>query len=142
MSKKISPYSRESHIGDTLIFSYNSKEQITEINGSHYIYHLRKSIFYYNNKNNIDSVVTTFSPREDLIIDYKRVDIFSDYDNAKNPLKELVIFDETFYRSLSANNYKYWCAKEYNENNKLTSKKETIFNLKYDENGNVLFNSY
>lgn len=142
MSKKISPYTRGSHLQDTLVYSYNSKGQITEINGSHSFYHLRKSLFYYNTKSNIDSVVTTFFPREDRIIDYKRVDIFSDYDDTKNPLKELVIFDETFYRSISANNYRFWRAKEYDMSKKLISDQTKSYNLKYDENGNVLFNSY
>ena len=32
--------------------------------------------------------------------------MFSNYDNAENPLKELGIFDEVFIRSLSKNNYR------------------------------------
>jgi len=142
MIKKIKPSGPgDKNRKDTLTYSYSSKSQITRIKGNHYL-DFRESLFYYNDKNNLDSVVTIQVDWYDKIVEYKRTDHFSDYDNAKNPLKELVIFDETFYRSLSANNFRYWKTKEYKTDSHGESNTERKYTLKYDEARNVLFNSF
>lgn len=67
-----------------------------------------ESDLYYTN-DNLDSIVTIktrkFSDEPYIIIAGKEVEIFSQYDTAKNPFRKLSMFDETFFRSLSKNNY-------------------------------------
>lgn len=67
---------------------------------------------------------------------------FSEYDNAENPLKNLVIFEETFYRALSKNNFKRYDRKEYNSADELTGTSFRTWTLQYDSNGKVKFDQF
>lgn len=64
---------------------------------------------------------------------------FSNYDKSENPLKSLMIFDETLYRSLSKNNYRKFEEYRYDENNEIIAYSNKEWILTYDENGNVNF---
>ena len=69
--------------------------------------------------------------------------MFSNYDNAENPLKELGIFDEVFIRSLSKNNYRKYQKFSVNFSiplNKIdtVSRQEQTWNFKY-LNGKPVF---
>ena len=59
----------------------------------------KSSKYYYNNKENLDSIVSLSRNIEKIVY------LFEDFDNKPNPLKNLGIFEETFFRSLSNNNY-------------------------------------
>lgn len=72
----------------------------------------------------------------------KTVEIFSEYDNAENPLKNLVIFEETFFRALSKKNFKRYDKKEYNAVNELIGASFTTWTLLYDSNGKVKFDQF
>ncbi|MBA9077447.1 hypothetical protein [Rufibacter quisquiliarum] len=66
--------------------------------------------------------------------------IFGDYDTTPNPLRQLYMFDDTFYRSLSKNNFRSHQTKllDVDDNTTYLSHKNT-WQLKYDERGIPLF---
>lgn len=74
---------------------------------------LNESKYFYNTNNNLDSIVMRYykiNPvNNSLYIDYnskiREVIVFSNYDNLYNPFKKLIIFDESYFRALSENNY-------------------------------------
>jgi len=96
------------------------------------------SLFYYNSKSNLDSIITT-TLGNDMIIN-KMVEIFTEYDNAPNPLKHLIVFKETFHRALSENNYREYHMKKFDSNNNLIGSAFTTWNFPYDKGGNPVFN--
>ncbi|WP_396212528.1 hypothetical protein [Flavobacterium sp.] len=124
---------------DTTYYTYNSngilKESSKTINNE-----FENSIYYFNQSNNIDSIVTKKFLNSNLIL--KTVEIFSEYDNAENPLKNLLIFEETFYRALSKNNFKRYDKREYNPANELTGTSFRTWNFIYDSNGKVKFDQF
>lgn len=83
-----------------------------------------KSIVYYNGNNNVDSIVTKKSEYDNNLDLYvfndntlkRKVETFTNFDASSNPLKNLGVFDQLFYRSLSANNFKNYELKSYDEN--------------------------
>jgi hypothetical protein len=123
---------------DTLQYLYSTNGKISRINGKHEN-QVSISLFYYNEIDNLDSVVTKYTDRIDGELYQFRTDYFSEYDTSKNPLKELAIFDETFYRSLSANNFSYWRIKIRNDYDTGFHEEFRKYTLKYDNVGNVLF---
>ncbi len=117
---KINHSNFDSFANDTLTYFYQNN-LLTRIE-----YHNRrlqkKSLFYYNAAKNLDSIVTsiptiwghpwTFDPTNKT----RTVAKFENYDTATNPLKRFGIFEETFYRSLSKNNYRKYTATDYDSN--------------------------
>lgn len=69
------------------------------------------SNIYYNG-DNVDSIVTIFSRKYSdtpyTVLEKKEIEIFSNYDEADNPFRNLGLFEETFIRSLSRNNYRHY----------------------------------
>ena len=101
---------------------------------------------YYNQKNNLDSIITIRHSYDEQNNNYaptrKVVEAFSNYDDFQNPLKSLFIFEETFERSLSKNNYGTYKKDEYyfiDEVVILISTNQISHILKYDSKGNVRF---
>lgn len=99
-----------------LFFINNNTEELLvesqlKIRDSDFRY-INSSFYYYNSHNNLDSIITSnyyrSLPDLDSIITSNciKIETFSDYDNAFNPLKHLFLFKETFYRTLSVNNYR------------------------------------
>jgi hypothetical protein len=117
MVKKI-VFNKASLFNDTILYTYSNLNLIGE---TLKIYGRSKGIgkthdkakYYYNQKQNLDSIVTyeygdNFVSSEGIIKSVeisKSVEVFSNYDNAFNPLKKLIIFDETYFRAISKNNY-------------------------------------
>lgn len=107
-----------------------------------------KSDIYYNvNSNNVDSIVTKNAEYDYNLNFYvlnnntlkRTVEIFSGFDQSSNPLKNLGIFDQLFYRSLSINNFKNYQLKTYDENGNLdlaSAQKNWTF---FYENGQINF---
>jgi len=97
-----------------------------------------KSTYDFNLAGNLESVVTT--EYYGLEFNGRTVEKFGNYDEAENPLKKLIIFENTFYRALSKNNYKKYDRIEYNSNNEPTGEEEhNQWNLSYDFQGKVRF---
>lgn len=132
-----------SYTTDTLKFSY-SKNILSFIT----VYNKgvkSKSTFYFNKNKNIDSIVTKsgtmnyvsstdYSYSFDGSTKRRKKIILSNYDHVKNPLKKLILFDETFIRSLSENNYKSYGEYFYNDDNTKSSYLEYTWNLIYENN--------
>jgi hypothetical protein len=102
----------------------------------------RDTTYYTYNSNGIlkESSKTINNEFENYI--YYLNEIFSEYDNAENPLKNLLIFEETFYRALSKNNFKRYDKREYNPANELTGTSFRTWNFIYDSNGKVKFDQF
>jgi len=118
----------------TIDYLYNMEGLLTKSITLRNVYLDEYSLFYYNSKNNLDSIVT--NNELDL---YREVEIFSDYDNAPNPLKPLIIFRETFHRALSENNYRKYTMKKLNFRTELTEIYFKQWTLSYDNDGNCDF---
>lgn len=105
-----------------------------------------QSNLYYNIKGNLDSIISResqYNPTTDKYeIDFssknKIKEVFGNYDNSKNRLKPFIIFDETFNRSLSENNYASYNYYYFDFNGKILNEWHYTYNLKY-ENGAVNF---
>ena len=111
------------------------------------MYLFSKSEVYYNTQNNVDSIVTKRSEYDYNLNIFvfnnntlkRSVETFSNFDQVANPIKNLGIFDELFYRSLSTNNFKNYQLKTYDENglaNGATAQKSWTFVY---ENGQINF---
>lgn len=143
--EKIVKYDPNQNSGyDTISIYYNNQKIIKTI--SRYNYPKGESVYHYNSNNNLDSIITRYYQYDDLTdtmyIDYNSKSrnkiTFSEYDNADNPLKNLIIFDETYYRALSQNNYKKIKYQSFNNTGTVISSTEKNWNLIY-QNGNVDF---
>lgn len=100
-----------------------------------------ESNYYYNGDTNLDSIVSLGSGSP--LVMAHAVDVFTEYDQAANPLKGLMIFEEIFYRSLSENNYTSYKKKIYHpETGAVTVLAERTWDLRYDDEGQVLFDQY
>ena len=88
----------------------------------------------------MDSIVT--SKYYYTAFQAKIVEEFSNYDSTVNPLKNLVLFEETWYRSLTNNKFRKYERKEYDADNILTNYSFKNWTLIYDAFGKVKFDSY
>ncbi|GLB49404.1 hypothetical protein [Neptunitalea lumnitzerae] len=114
-----------------------------------------ESNLYYSN-NNLDSIVTIISMKWSdqpyTILKNKQTQYFEEYDNAINPFRKLQIFEETFNRSLSDNNFtKYRVTSQaYHYLNNDYSQTPTMYeayeifsqnwSFVYDENAEWIYN--
>jgi len=118
---------------------------------------IKESNLYYTNEN-LDSIVTISSRKHSdepyLILDKKETQIFEGYDVAQNPFKKLQIFEETFNRSLSKNNFTAYKKKSHgynypgNDYNQTPVPASTIqetfqtWSFAYDQNGEWIYNQF
>lgn len=105
-----------------------------------------QSDFYYNNNGNLDSIISRVSEYNSQNDNFeinlgsknKIKEVFENYDKNKNQLKPFIVFDETFNRSLSANNYGTYNYFYFDTNGKINNEWHYTYNLKY-KNGIVDF---
>lgn len=113
ISKTIQYFQSTERNDITVNYSYTNG-LLTRKTGYRGTYLYFQSDFYYNAIGNLDSVIRRSSYYNDqtgqLEIDShsnaRIKEVFENYDNSKNPMKPFIIFDETFNRSLSENNYR------------------------------------
>ncbi|MCX7547621.1 hypothetical protein OS188_06600 [Xanthomarina sp. F1114] len=119
--------------------------------------YFKESTLYYTN-DNLDSIVTIYSGKGTLdtytIFSKKETQYFSGYDTAENPFRKLQMFEETFNRSLSKNNFTEYrkTSNRYDYPNDdyyatpiLEPTQEEAYqtwNLAYDENGEWIYDQY
>ena len=125
---------------DTIYYSYNSNGKLAESRNGNVNSYNEVSKFYFNSANNLDSIVTR--KYNSTVLQSKVVEEFSNYDSAINPVKNLLLFEETFYRSLTQNNFRKYERKEYDIDNNLTFSSFKNWTLIYDESGKVKFESH
>lgn len=130
-----------------LIFKYNNNSQISEIittfpNRSYnpndpndYILTYSET-FEYNSSGNLLKITKVTKHNNEIFWDRTETE-FSDYDNAKNPFKKLILLDDFFYRALSKNNYRKIVEKVYMAG-ALTSDSYYTWSFSYDTNGNLI----
>ena len=136
--KKITYQERVYPYNDTINYFYNSLGQISETFRGDLDLYNEKAKFYYNGNGNLDSIVLKKHYQNDPY--YSKIkEVFRNFDNVPNPLKKLIIFEETFNRALSKNNYSKYEKFTYFGNN-LTNTEFRNWTLKYDSSGNVNFN--
>lgn len=140
-------YNQEPQINDSIFYTYNNLNQIDETlklyGKPEYLQNkfYQKAKYYYNTQQNLDSIVTVNFEEGPYVTGtdtYRTVEKFSNFDNATNPLKKLIIFDETYLRAISKNNYAQY-ENLYYKNNELREKKTLKYNYKYDASGNINF---
>jgi hypothetical protein len=128
---------------DTTNYFYNSKsELIKAITKEQYSYYslTKISMFYYSENKNLDSVISQ-TKNQDEELQLTKKEYFTNYDTASNPIKNLIIFPETFYRALSENNYAHY-RMIYNKYNGSHGTEEKEWTFHYDQDGNIIFNNF
>lgn len=106
---------------DTTNYFYNNESIVRQITIRGHL--VSQADFYYNSNKNVDSIITRYAEYNPVTrayeIDFSSLDrdkeVFENYDNYANPAKKLVIFEETFNRSLSANNYRKYSKFKYDK---------------------------
>ena len=95
--------------------------------------------YFFDNAGNLSEIKGLAIGRYWNDTAYFQTEKFSDYDAAPNPVKELGIFDETFNRSLSTNNYRRYTFQRFNRDSTLAADQYRNWTFVYDSNGNVKF---
>jgi hypothetical protein len=90
------------------LMSFVKTSNRVSTSGNWSVRYFEESDLYYTN-DNLDSIVTIYSGKESsvpyTILSKKETQYFSGYDTAENPFRKLQMFEETFNRSLSKNNF-------------------------------------
>ncbi len=145
ISKTVQSYQYTDEQDITVFYTYSNNlltKKIGYIGTNLYF----QSDFYYNNNSNLDSIISRVSEYNsqndnfeiNLSSKNKIKEVFENYDKNKNQLKPFIVFDETFNRSLSANNYGKYNYFYFNTNGIINNEWHYTYNLKY-ENGIVDF---
>lgn len=117
--------------GQSMKYYYNKNNQIsktiTTISVDTSVMFTWNRTFFYSASANLDSCRTIFTDANSTISSLSN---FSNFDNVPNPFKSLRMFDDTFIRSLSENNYR----KKYSSANNFAE-----WQFSYDECGNIKF---
>lgn len=127
-----------------LIKTYSTK-RISYSRSDNNLRYYEDALYYYNENRNLDSIVTTryrlkeFSDNE-YVFSHKFVETFSDYDDSKNPTKNLNIFEETFIRSLSNNNFRTYTKSTYSGTPlRFSAQEGRTWSYYYDAEGTIRF---
>lgn len=122
---------------DTLLYSYNKKKQVEEITQITY-YPRKKSWFKYDENGNLNLIISEKYYRNTP--EFRDTMWFLDYDNSPNLAKNLNIFQECFYRSLSTNNFREYIHKSYRlSDSMLVSTENRRWEFPYDENNYPIY---
>lgn len=126
-----------------LIKTYSTKK-ISYSQSDNNLRYYEDALYYYNDNRNLDSIITTRYGHNELqnIYEFKHkvVETFTDYDSATNPTKHLNIFDETFLRSLSNNNFRTYKKVMYTGIPlRFSSMEGKSWSYYYNEDGSVRF---
>lgn len=122
---------------DTIRYSYDASGLLTYSKKGKPSSEFEESQYYYNTHKNLDSIVTKHYFSGHLF--YKIKETFSLYDTAANPIKNLYLFEETFLRSLSRNNYKHYEKDKFDFDNELTEHEDRNWVFLYDADGTIRF---
>lgn len=137
---------KESHYSltsSTIEYYYNKRGQIVSSANFHKVGLIDPEIinseFRYDKKGNLTLVVIEYyrySTNEKFSTDSLW---FSEYDKAPNLTKNLIVFDECFYRALSTNNFRKYTFKRVDHYRDVTLNEERTWEFDYDENGYPIY---
>ena len=123
---------------DTTKFTYNSAGLLIKTSkGKSNNYHEISSYDYNSDKNLVSIFTTNYYSATGIA--YTIRENFSNYDHAENPVKNLFLFNETFYRSLSRNNYMHYEMVQYDPDNNVMATDNRNWNIAHDSSGNIIF---
>jgi hypothetical protein len=90
---------------DTTFFYYSANQKLTRtvenFDGTAY-----EKIYDYSSSGNLETILGTISANSDGSLLYTSKETFGNYDSTRNPLKDYWLWDESFLRSLSENNFR------------------------------------
>lgn len=126
---------------DTVIYYYDLNKRVQKIESHSTVqgvgYLLAKTFFF--DKGNLQKVEGVYV-RKPNSVQYSTEETFSAFDTKANPLKALWLWDDLYYRTLSANNFSIYTYKKFDAQKNLIDAAEQSWNLQYDVNGNAVFN--
>lgn len=137
ITKEINKVDYYSYGLDSTFYHYNKQKQIDQTT---YFQGVNKKIsnFKYSKTGNLISIVSEVyweNYSSDIQKIYADTAWFLDYDNSPNLAKDLIIFQECFYRAISTNNFKKYVYKRYSSSDLiLQSEEERSWEITYDEN--------
>ncbi|TYA54785.1 hypothetical protein [Formosa maritima] len=165
MIKKIRFQENDYPERDTTNYTYSNGKLMSFVKTSNRVstigdwsvrYYQESNLYYTND--NLDSIVTIYSGKESsvpyTILSKKETKYFSGYDTAENPFRKLQIFEETFNRSLSKNNFTeyrktsnsyHYPNDDYYQTPILYPTQEEAFqnwSFAYDEDGEWIYNQF
>lgn len=133
---------------DSLAYSYHSNGKLSRII-EYAVYRDKVEVsvnkdrikdFFFDASGNLKKVETRHLLDDELVIRMV-TETFGDYDAAQNPIQGLFMFDDTFYRSLSKNNFRAYSKEErYMPNGDLYNSEGKNWVLEYSANNVPLFN--
>ncbi|MET6999921.1 hypothetical protein [Chitinophaga defluvii] len=123
---------------DTSFYFYGPDNRVAKVER---YYGLGKELrlFTFNDKGNLQEVISTFYDRHSTAVNITVTENFSDYDNAVNTLKNYWMWSDFYYRSLSNNNFAKYSFTQVNADNTQHSNGTSNMTLHYDSNGWVDF---
>jgi hypothetical protein len=136
---KVAYHTNSSLENDTTLYYYQPNQVLYRVVEKYSGFYTNKT-FSFNSAGNLDSVSgKTYSTADNTLLS-TTVEKFGNYDNSTNPLKNFGIWDETFYRSLTKNNFRSYCYEKRNViGNYIEGTRNFKFDLQYDNNGYVDF---
>jgi hypothetical protein len=126
-----------SHPYDTTMFYYAGPKLM-------FTQHKNRSIattkrFIFDSTGNLQNTETLSFDHYGQDTIYTETESFGNYDQAKNQLKSLAIFEEVFLRTLSKNNFRSYSRYRKNSYGFVYQSVEQKWNFRYDQNGNAIF---
>jgi hypothetical protein len=127
---------------DTIIYHYNAHRQIDQTT------RLKRttkefSDYKYDDNGNLNLIVSKIYLKDyndNIQIAYYDTTWFQGYDNSPNLAKNLIIFQECFYRALSTNNFEEYLYKRYRSDDlTLLTTENRNWKFTYDENNNPIY---
>lgn len=124
---------------DTTLYFYGTDQVLDKVIEKHGDQYTIK-IFSFNSSGNLDSVSGKTSYAIDSTLLSTMQEKFRNYDSSPNPLRGFGLWDETFYRSLTKNNFRSYNFEKRNvPGNYIEQTGDFKFNLYYDNEGAVDF---
>ena len=125
---------------DTVIYYYDLNKQVQRVESHSTVqgvsYLMVKTFFFTDgNLQKIDGIYI----KKPNTVQYFTVETFSSYDTKPNTLKALWLWDDLYYRSVSANNFAAYTYKKLDTQSNLIDAAEISWNLRYDAEGNITF---
>lgn len=132
---------------DSLAYTYSSSGKISQI-VTYSVYRDASEVtaskkfikkFFFNSQDNLEKVETRQLLVEGFVLTLT-IEEFDDYDASINPFKGLFMFGDTYYRSLSKNNFREYRKEEIDMQYKISVAKQSAnWALTYDQANRPLF---
>jgi hypothetical protein len=135
VSKKIS-YNQESsnNDNDTIFYFYDAAKRLQRTE-QYFLSTYYVKTFFFDSNGNLVKITGIRNRRSDNTIINTTEEVFSGFDNHPNPLKIFNFWDDTFLRSLSANNFTGYSYIKKDQANNIIKQEQKNWTLVYDAGG-------